>query len=251
MKILIFEDEALTAERLIQLICKYDDSIEVLGVISSVEKGLEWFNSNACPDLIFMDIQLSDGYCFEIFNLYDIEAPVIFATAFDEYALKAFKFNSVDYLLKPIDFKELSAALDKFLKYRQYDRAENINKYNDIYNHITKSYKKRFLVKIGEQLKYINAEDIAYFVHDSGIVSLISNDGKEYFVDYSLDKLENLLNSADFFRLNRKMIAGIKSIKSIHSYFNSRLKIELNPAYEDDIIVSRDRAAGFKDWLNS
>lgn len=250
MKVLIFEDEGLTAERLTQLLRRYNPEIEVLDIIESVGKGVDWFENHKAPQLIFMDIQLTDGSCFELFDQVRVEAPVIFTTAYDEYAIKAFKINSIDYLLKPIDFKELSAAIDKFKKLHAKEQKVNPNTYDDLMLDYTTPYKIRFMVKIGDQLKYVNSKEIAYFVSSEGFVSLCTIKGKYLPLEYSLDNLEELLDPAYFFRINRKFIININSIEKIHSYFNSRLKLILKPLPETDVIISRERVASFKKWLN-
>lgn len=249
MKILIFEDEHLTAERLLQLLSKYPTEFEVLGVLESVNQGVEWFKNNAQPDLIFMDIQLTDGSSFEIFNEVKIEAPIIFTTAYDQYAIQAFKVNSVDYLLKPIDYSDLELAIQKFEKLLPKPTTDN-SLYKELLNQMMKPHKKRFLVKVGEQLKHVNIEDIAYFINDDGLVFMYANSGKRYMLDYTIEQLEKLVDSTAFFRINRKLIIGLNSIDQIHKYFNSRLKLKLQPEIDIDVIVSRDRVNGFKAWLD-
>ncbi len=246
MKVLIFEDEKLTADRLITLLKRYNFSIEVLAVIDSVHSGIEWFMKNQPPDLIFMDIRLSDGVSFELFEKVHIEVPVIFTTAYDEYAIKAFKVNSIDYLVKPYDFKELENAIDKFRKQQQ-----NFSwaKMNLLINQPGICYKNRFLVKIGDQYKYISSEEIAYFVADEGLVDIITHENSTYPVDSSLDKLERQLDPAMFFRLNRKYLAGINAVAKIHAYFNGRLKVTLQPPACEAVIISRDKASKFKQWM--
>jgi DNA-binding LytR/AlgR family response regulator len=246
MKVLIFEDEKLNAERLVELIRRYDSSATVLAVLDSVKKGVEWLTSNPSPELIFMDIRLTDGLSFELFELINIEIPVIFTTAYDEYAIRAFKVNSVDYLVKPVDFIELKVAIDKFCKTRPLLSPEFIQ---TILEQSNQHYKNRFLIKIGDQLRHIECKDIAYFTFEDGLVMAVTKGRSSLPVDYSLDHLEQLLNPADFLRLNRKIIARIDSIKKIHSYFNGRLKVELLQSVDEDIIVSRERVARFKEWL--
>lgn len=250
MNTLIFEDEKLNAERLIQLVKRYDYRINILDTIASVAQGVDWLSNNPPPELIFMDIQLSDGSCFEIFNKVNIEIPVIFTTAFDEYALRAFKVNSVDYLLKPIDFSDLKKALDKFRKFAITSNPVTHKNYDDIFNQIINSYKNRFLIKLGDQFKYISTEDIAYFIFIEGIAYIFTKGGSKYYVDMTLDKIESLLDPAHFFRINRKLIISISAIAKIHAYFNGRLKVELIPALEDEVIVSRERVSSFKEWLD-
>ena len=246
MKVLIFEDEKLNAERLIELIKRYDPSVRILAVIESVEKGIDWFIKNPSPELIFMDIRLTDGLSFELFEKVNIDIPVIFTTAYDEYAVRAFKVNSVDYLVKPVDYNELKAAIDKFKKVRPLLSRDFIQA---ILEQSNQKYKNRFLVKIGDQLRHVDCRDIAYFVFEDGLVMAVTKAKSALPMDHSLDHLEQLVNPADFFRLNRKVIARIDSIGRIHSYFNGRLKIELLPPLDEDIIVSRERVVKFKEWM--
>ncbi len=248
MKVLIFEDESLTADRLIQLIHRYDKKFEICAVVESVKDGVEWFENNDTPDIIFMDIHLSDGPAFELFKQVKIDVPIIFTTAYDQYAIKAFKVNSVSYLLKPIDFEDLTESIDKFKKLYA-DKANDTVDYKTLFN--IKDYKSRFLVKIGDQLKHISVNKIAYFIFENGCVDLMSLEGMKLPIEISLDNIEKLLDPKLFFRINRKIIVNFESIGDIHSYFNSRLKVELKPVTDDDVIVSRDRVAGFKAWLNS
>ncbi len=246
MNVLIFEDERLNAERLEDLIRRYDSSVEILAVLDSVQQGIEWLTKNPAPELIFMDIRLSDGISFELFDKVNIDSSVIFTTAYDEYALRAFKVNSVDYLVKPIDFNELKAAMDKFRKIKMHLPAELMR---SILNQVGTKYKQRFLVKIGDQLKNIHTKDIAYFIYEDGLAIAVTMNKSSLPVDYSLDQLEQLLNPAEFFRINRKIISRIDSIGKIHVYFNGRLKVELNPPLNEDIIVSRERVGRFKEWM--
>lgn len=250
MEVLIFEDEELTAERLTHLLRRYDPEIKVLDILESVKKGISWFEENKVPQLIFMDIQLTDGPCFELFEQVRIETPIIFTTAYDEYAIKAFKLNSIDYLLKPIDFKELSAAIDKFKKLHDNQPKVDSSTYDELLTNFSTSYKMRFMVKIGDQLKYVNSKDIAYFMSSEGLVNLCTHNGKSLPLEYSLDHLDEMLDPAYFYRINRKFIINIESIEKIHSYFNSRLKLILKPLPEIDVIISRERVASFKKWLN-
>lgn len=246
MKVVIFEDEKLNAERLMGLIKKYDSSVQVLAVLESVKQGIGWLTKNPLPDLILMDIRLSDGLSFELFEKVSIDIPVIFTTAYDEYAIRAFKVNSVDYLVKPIDFQELKAAIDKFKHVRPLlsrDFIQSILEQSDL------KYKNRFLIKVGDQLKHIECRDIAYFIFEDGLVMAVTKGRSSLPMDHSLDHLEQLLNPSDFFRLNRKVIAQIDAIGKIHTYFNGRLKVELLPAADEDIIVSRERVTKFKEWM--
>lgn len=249
LRVIIFEDETLIAERLIALIARYDKSIEVLGVFGTVDEGTKWLEDNAAPDLIFMDIQLSDGFCFDIFDRVKVASPIIFTTAYDEFALKAFRYNSIDYLLKPVDFADLEHSLDKFsdLSAARKPDSESIRQ---MINKFSASYKSRFLVKVGDQFRVIMADETAYFKFDSGFVSIVTKNKSEYITDFSLDKLEEMLDPTKFFRVNRKYIVSIESIQKISTYFNSRLQLELAPPALESVIVSRERVPSFKEWLD-
>ena len=252
MKVLIIEDEKPAAKRLTKMVQQYRADCEILDVLDSVEVAVEWLETYKKPDLIFMDVQLADGVSFEIFGQTEVTSPIIFTTAYDEYALQAFKVNSLDYLLKPIDPEELEKALCQYDKYHQ-------NKNKTVDNAIIeqllgtltqKEYKERFLVKIGQQLTYLKVAEIAYFYSNEGLIFACQQNGKRHNLDYTLDQLAEVLNPVDFFRINRKIITNLNSIKKIHTYFNSRLKLELEPATSLETIVSRDRVSDFKKWLD-
>ncbi len=254
MKVLIVEDENLAAERLKDLILQYDNSIEIVDWLDSVEETINWLNNNEMPDLLFFDIQLADGLSFEIFDAIEITAPVIFTTAFDEYALRAFKVNSIDYILKPIDNQELKSAIDKFKT--QYQKEETpIPNWNILQETLKaiksgKDYKSRFAVKKGVHLASIPVDDIAYFYSEHKISWLKTNEGKKYAVDYTLDQLSEILNPKDFFKLNRKYLTSIKAIKDVVIYSNSRLKVQLLDTKKDELIlISREKVGNFKKWL--
>ena len=248
---LIFEDETLSAEHLTKLIRKCDPSIEILDVIESVSKGTDWLNAHPLPDLLLMDIQLSDGTCFELFKKIRIEIPVIFTTAFNEYAIRAFKVNSIDYLLKPVDYQELHQALEKFRKQVQKTRPVQI--YEELYMRLLKDsqYKKRLLIRVGEQLKQVSTGDIAYCVSEEGMCWVVTRGKNRYPLDFSLDEMEKLLDPDIFFRINRQFLINSDSIGKIHTYFNNRLKLQLQPVPDADVIVSRERVNDFKRWLNN
>jgi DNA-binding LytR/AlgR family response regulator len=252
MRILIIEDEIPAAKQLKKLLVQALPEIEILDVLDSVERAVSWLVAPPIlPEIIFMDIQLADGLSFDIFNQVHIKSPVIFTTAFDQYTLKAFKVNSIDYLLKPIDPEALNAALQKHQAF--YLPPEDYN-----YAHLLKAiqqqtpkYKQRFLIKTGQELRFINTSDIHYFHSEEGIVFAQLVSKFRYNIDFTLDQLEELLDPASFFRINRKLIVCLKSIQKIHTYFNSRLKLDLRPLPNFEVIVSRDRVPGFKLWLDS
>src|SRR4030042_759132 len=219
MNCLIIEDEKEAAIKLAGLIKKYDQNIEILDTIQSVKNAVIWLNNNETPDLIFMDIQLSDGLSFEIFEQTIVKAPVIFTTAYDEYALKAFKVNSIDYLLKPIDIGELKNAIDKF-KENNSPKAIPAQVFDSIMHSLTKNYKNKFVIIVGEHIKVFTTEDIQCFFSMEKNTFLQNNSGRDYAIGYSLDQLEDLLDPAKFFRINRKFIVSSSSISVIVSYSN-------------------------------
>ncbi len=251
MKCLIIEDEIPAARQLQKLLKIHAPDIEILDVIDSVDASVSWLNTFPHPDLIFMDIQLADGLSFDIFKETTIQVPVIFTTAFDQYAIKAFKVNSIDYLLKPIQPEELEASLEKFKNFQKRLAPLRTDILQSVLEALSeKKYKERFLVKKGQQLFYVSVADTAYFFAEDGLVFLKTNDQKKFNVDFSLDQLQEILDPQYFFRINRGMICSLESIKKINTYFNSRLKLELFPKSEQEVIVSRDRVNGFKAWLD-
>lgn len=255
MKILIIEDEAPAARRLAGLIRNARPEAEILAVIDSVELAVRWLPAHRPPDLIFMDIQLADGLSFDIFARTEVTAPVIFTTAYDEYALKAFKVNSVDYLLKPVDPDELAHSLRKLQTLRDQLAppldAGVLRSLVQSLQPVQSPFKSRFLVRFADKLVFIQTDGIAYFLAEDKYVFVIIHDNKKYPLDHTLDELDTLLDPSVFFRLNRKFIAHLKSIQSIHTYFNGKLKLHLVPAEPEEVTVSRERAAAFKKWLGA
>jgi DNA-binding LytR/AlgR family response regulator len=250
MNVIIIEDEKPSARRLNRMLSALN--IEAETMLHSVEESLEWFKNNEHPDLIFLDIQLSDGLSFEIFEAIDINSAVIFTTAYDEYALQAFKLNSIDYLLKPIDEDDLKIAVEKF-KSRTPKKQEVTLDFNDIkkllVNPIEREYKKRFSVKVGQHLKLINIDDIECIYSENKGTYVFTNEGRNYLLDSTLDQLEDELEPEVFFRISRKFYINVNAIKDMVSYTNSRLQIKLNRFKEQDIIVARERVKDFKNWL--
>ena len=250
MNIIIIEDEKPAARLLERKIEKLGYSITTL--LHSVEESLLWFQNNSHPDLIFLDIQLSDGLSFEIFEKIDIKSAVIFTTAYDEYALRAFKLNSIDYLLKPIDEEELATAISKFENQFQVNRVSNIDFEaikRMLVNPISKEYRKRFSVKIGQQIKVIDVAEIECLYSENKGTYIHTFDNRDYLIDSSLEVVEAELNPNDFFRISRKYIIPLQSVKEIQVYSNSRLKISLPTYKEDEVIVARERVTDFKNWL--
>lgn len=252
-KVLIIEDEKPAADWLRQLILKFNPEISVLAVLDSVSGATEWFQQNPKPDLVFMDIQLADGQSFEIFERVKVPCPVIFTTAYEEYAIKAFKVNSVDYLLKPISFDELKSAFQKFetqVQHAESAPSVTLELLNRVREMLRKHYKTRFVIKVGEHLKSIPVEDILFFYSLEKATFLCTNDFKNYLIDYSLDRVSEMVDERRFFRINRKYMLSNQSIADIVVYSNSRLKIKLKKPDEEGIIVSRDKVSAFKEWLD-
>jgi len=251
MKILIIEDEALAADKLEHMLKEVDSAINVLAKLGSIKESVKWLFQNTA-DLIFLDIQLSDGISFSIFEQVTINTPVIFTTAFDQYAIKAFQVNSISYLLKPIRKTDLA---DSLKKYQTLKSAFSID-FDSLLANIQgrePDYKKRFLIQIGEKIRKIEVPEIAYFyVLDKGVY-LRTFQGNNYPVEFTLDKLETILNPDIFFRINRKYMVNLESIANMVAYSRARVKLELKPKADDeyDTIVSIDRSAEFKKWLNS
>lgn len=247
MKTIIIEDEAAATRRLAKLISEIDANIEVITKLESIEQTINWLNTNEQPDLLFLDIHLADGSSFEIFNHVKITKPIIFTTAYDEYAIKAFKVNAIDYLMKPLKKVELEAAINKFKN--QQTPSSKID-YNQLANALSKkSEEKRFLIKFGQQIKVVDIKDCAYFYTKDKVTFLVMHSGKRYPIDYPLDKLDEISNEKSFFRINRQTIINLNAIKEMHAYSKSRVKITLSPPSEIETIVSTERSPLFKKWL--
>jgi len=251
MNILIFEDEKHTATRLESILIKLDSKIKIVGILGTVADGIKWFKKNEIPDLIFQDIILTDGNCFEIYDKIEVTVPIIFTTAYSEYAIKSFKLNSIDYIIKPYDIEDIRRAISKFKKLKhnlgsvERDLLEEILKRNSIMP------KKRFLIKSGNYYMPIYSSDIAYLVSDEGLTLATMFNGEKHIVDLSIALLTQQMDPLSFFQINRKMIVNVSSVKKITSWFNSRLKIILKPSIGEEVIVSRDRTSNFKDWINA
>ncbi|MCY1721218.1 LytTR family DNA-binding domain-containing protein [Prolixibacteraceae bacterium Z1-6] len=249
MNIVIIEDEKLAADKLQLLLHQIDSQIEVLAVLESVEDAVNWLASNPSPDLIFMDIQLDDGISFEIFEAVKIDSPVIFTTAFDEYAIRAFKVNSVDYLLKPVETKVLELALQKF-KTIYAEKISFEERVSQVFEQISKQYKSRFFIKIGTRYQSVQVPQVCSFFVEERNTFLQTIEGKTYDLDYSLDQLQKMVNPEKFFRINRNFLVNINCIDEIISYSSSRLKLKLKSESCGDLIVSRDKVSEFKRWMD-
>ncbi len=250
MNVIIIEDEKPAARRLARLLSELD--VEVSTMLHSVEESIDWFQNNPHPELIFLDIQLSDGLSFEIFDVVDVQSSIIFTTAYDEYALQAFKLNSIDYLLKPIDDEELENAVKKYKMVKPSTRKLSLD-FEDIkkllVNPLEREYKKRFTTRVGQHLKILNADEVECFYSENKGTYAATSDGRNYLLDTTLENLESELHPEKFFRVSRKYYVNISHIKDIISYTNSRLKIKLNRYMDQEIIVSRERVKDFKLWL--
>ena len=247
MKTIIIEDEKPSARRLNRMLTDLNVKVEVM--LHSVEEAIAWFETNTHPDLIFLDIQLSDGLSFEIFEAVEIKSAIIFTTAYDAYALKAFKLNSIDYLLKPIDKEELSFAVQKFKATKTEQPQFDLKAITSLMSKQEPVYKKRFTVKIGQHLKLINTEDIDCFYSENKATYIHTLDNRSYVLDANLDAVLEELSPNDFYKVNRKFIVNVKSITDLIHYSNSRLKIVLEAYKGDEIIVARERVKDFKKWL--
>jgi DNA-binding LytR/AlgR family response regulator len=252
MRILIVEDELPAQIRLKKIILEVIPQAELLDAISSVESAIGWFRSNPMPDLIFMDIQLEDGNSFEIFREIKITSPIIFITAFNQFAIDAFKVNSIGYLLKPVNKEALQEAYDKLnhLKKSLSPLPDYSEKLQSLENTV-KSYKKRFAIRFGEHIKTVSTEEISYFYTENKINFLCTSDNRKYPVEFNLDQLETLLNPEQFFRINRQFIIGIHAIAEMRAYSKARVNIKLNPPCPQETIVSVERSAAFKQWLGA
>jgi len=249
MKVAILEDEPLAAEKLKRYLTKCDAAIEILHVLDSLETALPWIGEhNHQVDLYFMDVQLTDGLSFELFSTMSINKPVIFTTAFDEYAIDAFKVNSIDYLLKPITFTDLSRSLKKLKSLeKQFSNTEQMGA--TIAKMAKKTFKDRFLVRIGNHLRSIMTHDILAFYAEGRDVCLITKEGKEYPVEYTIEALKDLLDAQEFFRVNRSHLVAFQAISDVVVYSNRRLKLTLKNAMDTEIVVSREKVAEFKRWF--
>lgn len=251
MKAIIIEDEEFAATMLESMIKEFDSSIEIATKLQSVKESVEWLKSNQHPDLIFLDIQLEDDLCFSIFEQVPVSSQIIFTTAFDEYAIKAFKLKSIDYLLKPIDQNELKQAIKKFTNWNS-EKAVILNP-DEIRRLIVQqqaTFRERFSVFLGEKIKTISVNDIAYFFSVSGITFVVLNNKSQYSIDLSLDAIKEQLNPNDFFRVNRQYLLKMSAIKNIYVFPKSRLKLELNPPTTDEIFVTLEKVPAFKKWID-
>jgi two-component system response regulator LytT len=255
LKVLIIEDE-IPAQRLLkETLQEVAITTEVIGCLNSIKSAVAWFQNNEHPDIVLLDIQLSDGLSFDIFKQVNIESLIIFTTAYDEYAIQAFKVNSLDYLLKPIEKDELQTAFEKYNQYnKQYIQEQNSNiDFKELASLIKSekpNYRKRFLIQSNESFFHLPVEDIALFYSMQGITFAVTFEKREYPVNFSLGNLKDQLQPDNFFKINRQFIVNIDAIKRVHSYFNGKLKLEIKPSHAEDVIIGKDKAASFKRWMD-
>ena len=255
IKVVIIEDE-LPAQRLLkETLQEINFETEVVGCLNSIKSAVEWFKNNSHPDIVLLDIQLSDGLSFEIFKQVNIESSIIFTTAYDEYAIQAFKVNSIDYLLKPVEKDELQAAFEKYHQYNKqfiHEKNSSIN-FSELASLIKNEkpvYRKRFLIQSNESFFHLSIKDIAIFFSMQGITFAVTFDTREYPVNFSLECLKNQLHPEHFFKINRQFIVNIDAIKRVHTYFNGKLKLEIDPSHTEDVIIGKDKSASFKRWMD-
>jgi len=258
MTILIVEDEELAVKKIKKTLAEVDASADVVGVTDSIAATADWLETNPSPDLILMDIELSDGQSFEIFSRVTVKSAVVFTTSYDEYALKAFKVNSIDYLLKPVQKEDLEAALNKYKQMKELYASSGGNKaalnmdaiVKELHQKLQpKEYRKRFLVKHGQKLVSIEIDEIAYFFSDGRLNFFKTDDNRKFVVDYTMDELEEMLDPQKYFRISRAFYVAVKSISQIHDYFGNRLMLNLKPAVDKEAIVSREKVSDFKKWM--
>lgn len=251
MKILIVEDEELAVDKLKNTVLAVETNADIVGVTNSIASTVKWLANNSAPDLILMDIELSDGQSFEIFNQAEVTTPVIFTTSYDEYAIKAFKVNSVDYLLKPIEEEDLKRALEKYRKFSTMNSpVMNVTELvRELQKHLHAGFRTRFLVKQGQRLISLEVSNIAYFFAEGRLSYAVTWDKQKFIVDFTIEQIESMLDPQQFFRANRAHLIHIKSVSQIHNYFNGKLKLELKPVEQPDVVVSREKANDFKVWM--
>jgi two-component system response regulator LytT len=257
MKILIVEDEDLAVKKLKKTLFSVDESATVVGEADSIKSTVNWLQNNPSPDLILMDIELADGQSFEVFNHVQVKSPVIFITSYDEYALKAFKVNSVDYLLKPVQKEDLEAALEKYRQMKKMYASETDAApisidvlVKELQQKLqTKEFRKRFLVKHGQKLVSVEVDEIAYFFSDGRLNFFKTFDNRKFVVDYTMDELNEMLDPDKYFRISRSFFISVNSVAQIHDYFGNRLLLYLKPETDKEAIVSREKVTDFKNWL--
>lgn len=253
MKLLIVEDEQLLARQLTKMLVTLEPGAEILGQTNSIESTVDWLKNNEMPDIIFMDIELADGQCFAIFEQFPLKSPVIFTTAYDEYVLKAFKVNSIDYLLKPIKPAELKTALEKW---KEFAAPRSMEILKSLVSDLVKTrepagYRERFLVKQGQKMISVGTGEIAFFNAKNTLNYITTKSKQKFLLDYTLDDVEQLVEPKKFFRANRQFILSHDIIAAIHPWFNGKLKVETRVGPEEEIIISREKAPQFREWMGA
>ena len=250
-KVVIVEDEMLAVKKLQRLLLEANGDYELVEVLDSVKNTAKWLANNEPPDLLFMDIQLGDGLSFEVFDIVEVNCPVIFVTAFNEYAIEAFKLNSIAYILKPVTQEDLDNALSKYHEMMKlFNKSRLKQQVVELRKSLKEGYKNRFMIKVGTHIKSVLTDEIAYFFSRDKATYLKTFEGKSYLLDYSLEQLYEMLNPLNYYRINRKYLVNIKAISDIMAYSNSRLELQLPHPEENHIIVSRERVSDFKQWLD-
>ena len=250
MKVLIVEDEVAAARRLIKMLGSLESDISILATTDSISTTVDWLSANPEPEMIFMDIHLADGSSFKIFEKIRVTCPIIFTTAYDQYAIQAFKVNSIDYLLKPIKADDLRFSLRKYNESRSTVRGLDVEALIKELKKPKTNYQQRFIVQFADKIKAVEVENIAYFMAMDKGVYIVTFEDQHYSIDYTLEKLEGVLNPKSFFRVNRKFLISFRTIKNMYSYSKSRIKLDITPCPATEVIVTYDRTAGFKEWLN-
>lgn len=256
MKVLIIEDEIPAQRMLSSMLNELAEDIEIVGVIGNVEAAIKWFKTNKHPDIVLMDIQLSDGISFDILESVKVDSMLIFTTAFDDYAIQAFKVNSIDYILKPYELDDLRRAFDKYKTYnktflQEKNAAVNFSEITQSINNSKTDYRKRFLIHSGESFYKLPVNDIAYFYSSNKITFAVTFSSREVPIDISLEKLQEQLDPISYFKINRQFILNIESILKIHSFFDGKLVVDTKPQHKEKIIVGKDKAAEFKRWIDN
>jgi two-component system, LytTR family, response regulator LytT len=249
MTVLILEDEKLAAEKLEKTLLEIEPGARIVGKLQSVAAGVEWLNNNRHPDLILSDVRLLDGLCFEIFQQVKIDKPVIFTTAYDQYAIQAFEVNSIDYILKPVQVEKLKSSIDK-LRSRLPKASVDYQEVLKLLKSSQPEYKSRFMVRLGQKIIALPSDKIAYFFSENKLTYIVSKDGKKYPLDQPLDELIDLLDPRIFFRINRQYIVTFEAIAEMHPYFKGRIKLMLTPKTEDEVVISSERTPEFKKWID-
>jgi len=249
MRILLIEDEKPAVKRLLKLLEDYFPKSEFISDLDTVKKSINWFQSNEAPALIFCDIQLADGISFEIFETIKLSTPIIFTTAYDQYAIKAFQVNAIDYLLKPIDPEDLKRAIEKFNRHNL-NSSIDLSLLRKLISPERQTYKNRFLVRFGEKIQSLSISEISFFFSEERVTFIQTDEGKKYVLDATLEQVESQVDPQQFFRINRKYLCSFPSISDIFTYSNSRLKVKLVNCSDDDILISREKTSDFKTWLD-